>query len=77
MSEPDYRKEMQLPTGKTCADCAHVRRCTAFGYTTATDTACDFWPSRYREVATPNEVIGLEVTAYMRDDVKANPEGEG
>ena len=47
--EPDYRTEMALPAGKTCADCVHARRCTAFGFTTAADNSCDFHPPRFRE----------------------------
>jgi hypothetical protein len=40
-------KSMALPIGKTCADCAHVRRCTMFGFARPTDTTCDFAPSRF------------------------------
>ena len=42
-----------IPDNKTCADCAHAQRCTAFGFTDATtNTFCSFAPSRYlaREV---------------------------
>jgi hypothetical protein len=46
--EIDYDAAMRLPAGKTCGDCAHVRRCCAmFGHTPA-DTSCDFYPSRFR-----------------------------
>lgn len=38
---------MQLPKGKTCADCFHVERCVAFGFTQPTRTMCDFFPSRF------------------------------
>ena len=37
-----------LPAGKTCADCAHVRRCTTIFGQEATETACQFIPSRWR-----------------------------
>ncbi|OWV30168.1 hypothetical protein [Halomonas campaniensis] len=41
--------DMDLPTGKTCADCVHCRRCTQiFGHIPA-DEVCDFSPSRFRE----------------------------
>lgn len=44
--------EMKLPQGKTCGDCAHVRRCRAFGFTPSeTETSCDFHPSRFRLAA--------------------------
>lgn len=42
-ADPD---KMNLPKGKTCGDCAHIRRCKAiFGHTEA-DTYCDWSPSR-------------------------------
>ena len=38
---------MNLPDGKTCADCQHCRRCTAmFGHIPA-DEVCDWFPSRF------------------------------
>lgn len=40
---------MNLPVGKTCADCAHCRRCCAiFGHIPG-DEVCDFYPSRFLE----------------------------
>ncbi len=52
MSEPDYRAEMQLPEGKTCGDCQHIKRCRAFGFTSSeANTSCDFWPSRFRALS--------------------------
>jgi hypothetical protein len=39
--------DMALPYGKTCADCWHIRRCTAFGFTKPEWTRCDFAPSRF------------------------------
>jgi hypothetical protein len=46
--EIDYDAAMRLPAGKTCGDCAHVRKCVAmFGHVPA-DTSCDFYPSRFR-----------------------------
>lgn len=47
-TEPDYDAEMKLPPGMTCSDCAHIKRCLAFGFTSADATLCDFHPSRYR-----------------------------
>lgn len=39
---------MRLPEGKTCGDCAHVRRCEAFGFTrNAQETVCSFHPRRF------------------------------
>lgn len=40
---------MDLPPGKTCADCAHCERCCAIFGHIPQDEACDFWPSRFRE----------------------------
>jgi hypothetical protein len=48
MSEPDYRAEMKLPDGRTCADCYAVRFCVGIGCTTAAATSCDYWPRRFR-----------------------------
>lgn len=47
-SEPNYEAEMRLPPDKTCDDCAHARRCFAFGFSKPGRTNCDFWPSRFR-----------------------------
>lgn len=41
--------DMLLPTGKTCADCAHIARCTMLGCTSRSATSCDFAPSRFVE----------------------------
>lgn len=38
---------MQLPDGKTCGDCAHVRRCVAIFGHKPEDTYCDFFPRRF------------------------------
>ncbi|PKH21435.1 hypothetical protein CIG19_16685 [Enterobacterales bacterium CwR94] len=39
--------EMNLPTGKTCADCVHCRRCTTMFGHIPTDEVCDWSPSRF------------------------------
>lgn len=42
---------MELPEGKTCADCAHCKRCCAiYGHIPA-DEVCDWYPSRYLPVS--------------------------
>jgi hypothetical protein len=46
-------KEMDLPEGKTCADCAHIRRCCAMFGHIPEDEVCDWHPSRFQPV-TPN-----------------------
>ena len=51
MAEPDYEAGMRLPDGKTCGDCAHIRRCSSFGFSSAEAVSCDFHPSRYRAPA--------------------------
>ena len=49
VQEPDYDAEMCLPEGKTCGDCIHLARCRGMGFTSSADnTSCDFWPSRFR-----------------------------
>lgn len=36
---------MRLPGGATCAACAHIARCEAFGFTNSADnTYCSFFP---------------------------------
>lgn len=42
-TDPD---KMRLPSGKTCGDCVHIRRCNAIFGHTAEDTYCDWSPSR-------------------------------
>lgn len=46
-SNPD--DGMNLPEGKTCADCAHCRRCCAIFGHIPKDEVCDFYPSRFKE----------------------------
>lgn len=46
-----------IPRGLTCGDCAHIARCTAFGFTSsAANRFCDFVPSRFsaRIATTPD-----------------------
>lgn len=52
-AEPDYPAEMALPEGKSCADCKHIRRCVAFGYSAPENTSCDFYPRRFVASAHP------------------------
>ncbi len=41
-------KTLNLPEGKTCADCVHTTRCCSiFGHVPADET-CDFFPIRFR-----------------------------
>ena len=47
-TEPDYDAEMRLAPGVTCDDCAHCRRCFAFGFSEPGSTSCDFYPNRFR-----------------------------
>ena len=54
-AEPD---KMRLPKGKTCGDCAHIRRCKAIFGHTETDTYCDWSPSRAVFIKSSSEQIG-------------------
>jgi hypothetical protein len=45
------KSTMQLPTGKTCADCGHFKRCAWLISCAPTNTRCDWAPSRFREAA--------------------------
>ncbi len=38
---------MQLPEGKTCADCAHCKRCTSMFGARPENVTCDWAPSRF------------------------------
>lgn len=40
---------MDLPAGKTCADCVHCRRCCAIFGHIPEDQVCDWSPSRFAE----------------------------
>lgn len=47
---------MDLPEGKTCADCVHCYRCTSIFGHIPEDEVCDWSPSRFRAAPTPAEV---------------------
>ena len=53
MSKED--DEMKLPEGKTCEDCFHLYKCTQLFNVTITNTVCDFYPSRFFELAQSKE----------------------
>lgn len=44
---------MDLPEGKTCADCAHFRRCNLMFGHIAADEVCDWSPSRFYPASVP------------------------
>jgi hypothetical protein len=41
--------EMNLPEGKTCADCVHCYRCTTMFGHIPEDEVCDWHPSRFQQ----------------------------
>jgi hypothetical protein len=43
---------MQLPEGETCGTCAHHARCQMLFQCEASRETCDFFPRRFRSVAT-------------------------
>lgn len=43
------KSDMLLPEGKTCSDCAHYKQCVALFDCPATNTECDWAPSRFRQ----------------------------
>ena len=51
MSGDKKTDSMKLPEGKTCADCVHIKRCLAFGYSWADRKQCDFYPNRFQPTA--------------------------
>ena len=54
---PEDPDKMQLPAGKTCGDCAHIRRCKAIFGHTEIDKYCDWSPSR-ADFSQPSEQEG-------------------
>lgn len=40
---------LNLPPGKTCADCVHTPRCVAIFGMIPEDQACDFFPIRFQQ----------------------------
>jgi hypothetical protein len=44
---------MDLPTGTTCGDCAHVRWCVMMFGKEASHTSCGWFPRRLHATATP------------------------
>ena len=49
--DPTDPAKMRLPVNVTCGDCTHIRRCTQMFGHTATDTYCDWSPSRFKAAA--------------------------
>lgn len=47
ISSDKASNEMNLPEGKTCADCAHCYRCCSMFGHIPEDQVCDFHPSRF------------------------------
>jgi hypothetical protein len=48
---------MKLPDGTTCGNCAHIRRCLAFGFSDSEkQSTCDFFPRRFLPAAPPRIV---------------------
>lgn len=43
------RQCMQIPGGKTCADCVHAERCIGMFGATPEDTSCGWEPIRFSE----------------------------
>jgi len=50
---------MNLPDGKTCGDCVHIKRCKSIFGHTETDTVCDWFPRRFQEVNGDNVKIRI------------------
>jgi hypothetical protein len=71
--DPTDPDKMRLPTGKTCGDCAHIRRCMAIFGHVETDKHCDWSPSRFVEVRKAGATVVR--AALSQGDVSG--EGEG
>ena len=46
--DPEDTYMMKLPSGITCGDCRHIRRCKAIFGHTETDVSCDWSPSKFQ-----------------------------
>lgn len=44
---------MHLPAGESCGTCVHTARCVAIFGMHAEDTACSFFPRRFRRAVRP------------------------
>jgi hypothetical protein len=51
---------MQLPAGKTCGDCVHIKRCKAIFGHVESDTSCDWFPRRFVLKAGDTPEVSLE-----------------
>jgi DnaJ-class molecular chaperone len=49
------KNDMQLPEGKTCADCANWSVCDFLISCIENNTECDFSPSRFVEIGKPED----------------------
>lgn len=49
--DPTDPDKMRLPVNVTCGDCIHIRRCTLMIGYIATNTCCDWSPSRFKAAA--------------------------
>jgi hypothetical protein len=49
-----------LPEGATCGDCVHIRRCGAMFGHVATDTYCDWVPSKFRATQPAPQFLATE-----------------
>ncbi len=56
----DYEKDMQLPAGKTCADCYAVRFCVGIGCTKPDATKCDYHPNRFHPKKPEQELCSIQ-----------------
>jgi len=48
-SEHSAEHGMNLPDGKTCGDCLHLRRCQSIYGRVPFDEVCDWAPSRFKD----------------------------
>ena len=48
---------MDLPTGTTCGDCVHERRCCSIFGHKPSDTYCDWFPRKFVPKAVPVDSV--------------------
>ena len=71
--------DMDLPEGRQCADCMHIKRCMWMFDCKPESTKCDFAPSRFRDAVTVVDVdpeVDPKFKSPTRTSAKAGVQSE-
>jgi len=63
--------DMKLPEGKVAGSCKHFSKCSRMYGCKASDTTCDFSPSRYASKSDVMDVKPLDIPYKMRSPMHA------